>query len=82
MPAGTSEVMAKPCTTSRPGPCQPGLTADGETTSTKSRLRTIFLSSGGAFSEKRQVAKFDLLEKSFLTVISCYRIGASLVSQD
>ncbi|HJH43189.1 MAG TPA: hypothetical protein K8V16_05265, partial [Rubneribacter badeniensis] len=27
--------------------------------------------SGGAFSEKRQIVKFDLIEKSFLTVISC-----------
>ncbi len=27
---------------------------------------------GGAFAEKRQVAKFDLIEKSFLTVILCY----------
>ena len=56
-----------------------GPTAAGETTSTKSRLRTIFLFPGGAFSEKYQVAKFDLIEKSFLTVISCYRIGASLL---
>lgn len=29
-----------------------------------------------AFSEKRQVAKLDLVEKSFLTVILCYRIDA------
>ena len=57
----------------------PGPTAAGETTSTKSRLRTIFLFPGGAFSEKYQVAKFDLIEKSFLTVILCYRIGASLL---
>ena len=49
-----------------------GLTAEGDPLSTKSRLRTIFLLPAGAFSEKRQVAKFDLIEKSFLTVILCY----------
>ena len=58
----------------------PGPTAAGEMTSTKTRLRTIFPSSEGAFSEKYQVAKFDLIEKSFLTVILCYRIDAFVPS--
>ena len=49
----------------------PGLTAEGDPLSTKSRLRTIFLLPAGAFSEKRQVAKFDPVGKSFLTVILC-----------
>ena len=57
-----------------------GLTAEGDPLSTKSRLRTIFLLPAGAFSEKRQVAKFDLIEKSFLTVILCYRIDAFVPS--
>ena len=57
-----------------------GLTETRRCDSTKSRLRTIFLPSGGAFSEKRQVAKFDLIEKSFLTVILCYRIDAFVPS--
>ena len=55
-----------------PAHVNPGLTAEGDPLSTKSRLRTIFLLPAGAFSEKRQVAKFDLVEKSFLTVILCY----------
>ena len=58
----------------------PGLTTAGETSSTKSRLRTIFLLSAGAFLEKYQVAKFDSIEKSFLTVILCYRIEAPPVN--
>ena len=60
----------------------PDLTTAGETSSTKSRLRTIFLLSAGAFLEKCQVAKFDLIGKSFLTVILCYRIDAPLLNQD
>ena len=32
--------------------------------------------------EKCQVAKFDLIGKSFLTVILCYRIDAPLLNQD
>ena len=34
------------------------------------------------FLEKRQVAKSNLVKKSFLTVILCYRIDAPLLNQD
>ena len=34
----------------------------------------------GAFLEKHQVEKLDLVGKSFLTVILCYRIDASMLN--
>ena len=48
-----------------------GLTETGGRVGTKWRLRTIFTLLAGTFSEKHQVAKFDPIGKSFLTVISC-----------